>query len=119
MDVFRKPKQNSNVYIRNHDFELLHAGVRWSVLAWLACIWRAVYGVRLATFSPCCCTGVVVSARLTCTALEKSTTAPTMRTRAFACARVRFDNVGARVRVRLDNVGACVRARLDNVGACV
>ena len=67
MDVlFRKPKQNLNFYIRNHVFELLHAGARWSVLAWLACIWRAVYGVRLAPFWPCCYTGVVVSARLTC-----------------------------------------------------
>ena len=36
------------------------------VLPALACFWPALSGVRLASFWPFCCTGVVVSARLTC-----------------------------------------------------
>ena len=36
------------------------------ILPALACFWPALYGVRLASFWPFCCTGVVVSARLAC-----------------------------------------------------
>ena len=36
------------------------------VLPALACFWPALYGVRLASFWPFCCTGVVFSARLSC-----------------------------------------------------
>ena len=32
----------------------------------LSCSWLALYGVRLASFWPFCCIGVVVSARLAC-----------------------------------------------------
>ena len=36
------------------------------ILPALACFWPALYGVRLASFWPFCCTGAVVSARLAC-----------------------------------------------------